>query len=240
MSDAVVNLAPVSPASSLAHFWVQADGVIHVAAFMLLAMSVLSWTQILLKSWQFGRFSAARGAAAAFWRAGSAEQGLKAVASHGALARMVLAGNDAAAAHEAQNSLGAQSDKDAALTRAIRQSMAASTRQLESGLTMLASIGAVAPFVGLFGTVWGIYHALLSIGAEGSASIATVSGPVGEALIMTAAGLFVAIPAVLAYNAFARMVRGATAELDGFAYDLHAYLLAAKSVRGNLQVVKQG
>src|SRR5690606_19544680 len=114
-----------------------------------------------------------------------------------------------------------------------------STARLESGLTMLASIGSISPFVGLFGTVWGIYHALLSIASTGSASIDKISGPVGEALIMTAAGLFVAIPAVLAYNAFTRLNRLELAELDGFAHDLHAYLGTGARVgsRPNIHVV---
>jgi biopolymer transport protein ExbB len=98
----------------------------------------------------------------------------------------------------------------------------------------------VAPFVGLFGTVWGIYHALIAIAGTGSAGIATVSGPVGEALIMTAAGLFVAIPAVLAYNAFARFNRLALAELDGFAHDLFAFLNSGVTLpeRATLRAVR--
>jgi biopolymer transport protein ExbB/TolQ len=115
-------------------------------------------------------------------------------------------------------------DRSEFLTRAMRQSIVRSSAKLESGLTALASIGTIAPFVGLFGTVWGIYHALLGIASAGSASIDKISGPVGEALIMTAAGLFVAIPAALAYNAFVRFNRVELAELDGFAHDLHAYL----------------
>src|SRR4029077_5470110 len=95
---------------------------------------------------------------------------------------------------------------------------------LESGLTLLASIGATAPFVGLLGTVWGIYHALLNVASSGSLAIDTVAGPVGEALITTAFGLGVAIPAVLAYNSFARANRLVIARIDGFAHDLHALL----------------
>jgi biopolymer transport protein ExbB len=110
------------------------------------------------------------------------------------------------------------------LTRAIRRAITRETAALESGLTVLASVGSTAPFVGLFGTVWGIYHALIAIGSSGSATLDAVAGPVGEALIMTAAGLAVAIPAVLAYNAFARGNRVVLAELDGFAHDLHAFL----------------
>jgi biopolymer transport protein ExbB len=109
------------------------------------------------------------------------------------------------------------------LTRALRQRINEAAARLEAGLTFLASVGATAPFVGLFGTVWGIYHALIGIAATGAISIEKVAGPVGEALIMTAFGLAVAIPAVLAYNAFTRVNRLVLAQLDGFAHDLHSY-----------------
>ena len=110
------------------------------------------------------------------------------------------------------------------LTRILRQELQTATARLENGLTILASIGATAPFVGLLGTVWGIYHALSSISASGLVQIDQLAGPVGEALIMTAFGLMVAIPAVLAFNAFNRINRITLAELDGFAHDLHAHL----------------
>jgi biopolymer transport protein ExbB len=110
--------------------------------------------------------------------------------------------------------------------RALRQALNASQRRLEFGQVLLASVGSTAPFVGLLGTVWGIYHALGSIAASGQAQIENVAGPVGEALIMTAFGLVVAIPAVLAYNVLGRMVRQLTEDLDGFAHDLHAYVCA--------------
>jgi biopolymer transport protein ExbB len=100
--------------------------------------------------------------------------------------------------------------------------------QLESGLTLLASVGSTAPFIGLFGTVWGIYHALLQIASSGQVMIDRVAGPVGEALVMTAAGLAVAIPAVLAYNAFTRINRVTLAELDGFAHDLLALVTTGR------------
>ena len=110
------------------------------------------------------------------------------------------------------------------VTRALRRAVQRSTARLDAGLTVLASVGATAPFVGLFGTVWGIYHALIGIGFTGQATIDKVAGPVGEALIMTAFGIAVAVPAVLAYNFLLRAHRVIAAELDGFAHDLHAYL----------------
>jgi biopolymer transport protein ExbB len=106
------------------------------------------------------------------------------------------------------------------LTRRLRGALHAVLAQLQFGQVLLASIGSTAPFIGLFGTVWGIYHALISISAGGAITIEKVSGPVGEALVMTAAGLAVAIPAVLAYNIFGKMVGTCEAELEGFAHDL--------------------
>jgi biopolymer transport protein ExbB len=110
----------------------------------------------------------------------------------------------------------------------LRQEMSRTGAQLESGLTLLASVGSTAPFIGLFGTVWGIYHALLQIASSGQVMIDRVAGPVGEALVMTAAGLAVAIPAVLAYNAFTRINRVTLAELDGFAHDLLALVTTGR------------
>jgi len=110
------------------------------------------------------------------------------------------------------------------LTRSLRRAIEQTNASVESGLTVLASVGSAAPFVGLFGTVWGIYHALLAIGMSGQGTLDKVAGPVGEALIMTAIGLAVAIPAVLAYNAFTRRNRIMLAELDGFAHDVFAFM----------------
>jgi biopolymer transport protein ExbB len=113
------------------------------------------------------------------------------------------------------------------MTRVLREELNRVTVRLESGLTLLASIGATAPFVGLLGTVWGIYHALTAVSGSTAIQIDLVAGPVGEALVMTGLGLIVAIPAVLAYNAFNRINRITFAELDGFAFDLHAHLTKA-------------
>ena len=115
------------------------------------------------------------------------------------------------------------------LTRSMRRVIDEETARLESGLTLLASVGSTAPFVGLLGTVWGIYHALTSIAGAGQISIDKVSGPVGEALIMTAAGLAVAIPAVLAYNVFGRRIGRIEADLEGFARDLRELLAHPKA-----------
>ncbi len=114
------------------------------------------------------------------------------------------------------------------LVRQIRNSMTQILRRFDGGLTALASIGATAPFIGLFGTVWGIYHALINISQSGQMSIAAVAGPIGEALVATAAGLFVAIPAVLAYNALVRSNKTLAQDMDSFAHDLHVQLLNQK------------
>jgi biopolymer transport protein ExbB len=125
----------------------------------------------------------------------------------------------------ADGSLEAGVETRARLTRRLRDALHRGLAHLQFGQVVLASIGSTAPFVGLFGTVWGIYHALAGISAGGGLSIDRVSGPVGEALIMTAAGLAVAIPAVLAYNVFGKWVAAAEAELEGFAHDLREWAL---------------
>ena len=118
------------------------------------------------------------------------------------------------------------------IDHALRQAVARESSKLENGLTWLATTGSSAPFVGLLGTVWGIYHALIRIGATGTADITVVAGPVGEALIMTAIGLFVAIPAVLAYNFFSRSNRKIMARFDEFAHDLHDFFATGSRVEG--------
>ncbi|MBL8541697.1 MAG: MotA/TolQ/ExbB proton channel family protein, partial [Betaproteobacteria bacterium] len=122
------------------------------------------------------------------------------------------------------HNLAAEGGSSEFITRAMRRVIDEETARLESGLAVLASVGSTAPFVGLFGTVWGVYHALVTIGMSGQGTLDKVAGPVGEALIMTALGLAVAIPAVLAYNAFVRRNRLVLARLDAFAHDLFAFL----------------
>jgi biopolymer transport protein ExbB len=193
-------------------------------------MSVISWYLIIWKGWRswYMRRHAER-AMDAFWEGEDLAE---------AVAHMQLAAPDSpfsetaaeganAAAHHARHAGGkiaASLSLSEFVTRAIRRGITRTTARLESGLSVLASIGATAPFVGLFGTVWGIYHALIGIGFTGEATIDKVAGPVGEALIMTAFGIAVAVPAVLGYNFLSRANRVILAELDAFAHDLHAYL----------------
>ncbi|MEO8742142.1 MAG: MotA/TolQ/ExbB proton channel family protein [Lysobacteraceae bacterium] len=138
-----------------------------------------------------------------------------------------------AAAHHQRNEGGRLSgalNRSEFIDRALRQAVSRESENLENGLTVLATVGSTAPFVGLLGTVWGIYHALTGISQSGQSSIEAVAGPVGEALIMTALGLFVAIPAVLAYNFFVRMNRVTNSRFDAFAHDLHDFFATGSRV----------
>lgn len=138
-----------------------------------------------------------------------------------------------AAAHHQRNEGGRLTgalNRSEFIDRALRQAVSRESENLENGLTVLATVGSTAPFVGLLGTVWGIYHALISIATSGQSSIEAVAGPVGEALIMTALGLFVAIPAVLAYNFFVRMNRVTNSRFDAFAHDLHDFFATGSRV----------
>ncbi|UCG99348.1 MAG: MotA/TolQ/ExbB proton channel family protein [Burkholderiales bacterium] len=190
-------------------------------------MSVASWFLILWKSLAWLRVRRASRSLDQFWTARSMDE---AVAAFRPLDRETIFVPLAASAQQAatrrldESSMAARIDRSELITRALRQRINEAAARLESGQTLLASVGATAPFVGLFGTVWGIYHALTGIAAAGTIAIDKVAGPVGEALLMTAFGLVVAVPAVLGYNAFTRVNRKLLAELDGFAHDLHAYL----------------
>jgi biopolymer transport protein ExbB len=214
-------------ALGLMHFWEQADGVIRFTAYVLLLMSVSSWFLIFWKSWAWLRVRSASRALNDFWSATSLDAAiaqLKPRDGEAIFLPLATSAVNAITQTLPQESLAAQTDRSELLTRSLRQRINEAAARLEGGLTLLASVGSTAPFIGLFGTVWGIYHALVGIAATGNISIEKVTGPVGEALIMTAVGLAVAIPAVLAYNAFTRVNRVVLAQLDGFAHDLHAFL----------------
>ncbi|NGZ86954.1 MotA/TolQ/ExbB proton channel family protein [Duganella aceris] len=211
---------------TLSRFWAQGDGISHAVAFVLLAMSLVSWFFILAKAYAAFRIRRSAPAVQAFWEAPTMQDGVAALSlADPEQIYTPLAHSGAAQLKAAERpSLGGEMNHAAQVTRVLRVAIQASTNRLEGGLTLLASIGATAPFVGLLGTVWGIYHALANVSSHGTVQIDKVAGPVGEALIMTAVGLVVAIPAVLAYNGFNRVNRLTLAELDAFAHDLHAYL----------------
>ena len=201
-----------------ANFLSQADAVARIILAILLAMSIATWYLIATKTLTvfLERRKSAR-FLEQFWNApsiASLQSGIDEDAPLDIFSQL------------ARSALAAQRKGDGEfLTRAMRRVIDESTARLESGLTVLASVGSTAPFVGLFGTVWGVYHALVAIGLSGQGTLDKVAGPVGEALIMTALGLAVAIPAVLAYNAFVRANRLVLSKLDAFAHDLYALTL---------------
>ncbi|KUZ69848.1 flagellar motor protein MotA [Burkholderia ubonensis] len=212
------------------HYLESGDAVTHAVAYVLAAMSVASWCFLIVKAWLLVRAKwQGPGALAAFWRAPTLDAGIAALAGadrERVFVPLAEAARDAAHDHDPA-ALAARVERSERVLRALRHAMLRSQRRLEFGQVLLASIGSTAPFVGLLGTVWGIYHALGSIAASGQAQIESVAGPVGEALIMTAFGLVVAIPAVLAYNILGRLVRQLAEELDGFARDLHVFVCAS-------------
>ncbi|MBV8249317.1 MAG: MotA/TolQ/ExbB proton channel family protein [Comamonas sp.] len=203
----------------------QGDAVTWGTAAVMLLMSVVSWVVILYKLWfmAVARASVPR-AVEAFWQmpdVARAQAQVKALDRHGLVQPMAdaaaLGGEQASGGSLAQSAAGAQR-----LMRSLRAALGLAASQLQWGQTLLATIGATAPFVGLLGTVWGIHHALGTLAGSGQVDIAQLAGPVGEALVMTAAGLAVALPAVLAYNLLGRSASTLEALLEGFAHDLQA------------------
>ena len=211
--------------TGFAHFWSQGDAITRSVAVLLLVMSISAWVIIFWKGWLLRRVNVdLQRAVPAFWAAPSLDDGraqLVAFDRESVLRPLV----DAALATPPGGTLEARGHLDSQLTRRLRDALHRVLAQLQFGQVLLASIGSTAPFIGLFGTVWGIYHALLSISAAGAITIERVSGPVGEALVMTAAGLAVAIPAVLAYNVFGKRVAASEADLEGFAHDLREMIV---------------
>ncbi|MES2282430.1 MAG: MotA/TolQ/ExbB proton channel family protein [Pseudomonadota bacterium] len=200
-------------------------GTISVlVAVLLLLMSVASWVVIAWKSWMLHRAvgDVAR-STAAFWQSASVDEAGDKVAAFDREA-LVLPLIEATKI-STSGTLATAGDKSQQLTRVLRDALHAVLHKLQFGQVLLATVGSIAPFVGLLGTVWGIYHALIGIASAGQITIDKVSGPVGEALIMTAAGLAVAIPAVLAYNIFGRFIGRIEADLEGFARDLRELLV---------------
>lgn len=203
------------------------DAVSIGVALLLLAMSVGSWVVIVWKGWMLARarHDVAR-ATSAFWQAATVADAMPRLAAfdrEGLVSPLVQATQI-----QAMGTLAAAGDRSQQLTRVLRDALHAVLQKLQAGQVLLATVGSTAPFVGLLGTVWGIYHALISIAGSGQVSIDKISGPVGEALIMTAAGLAVAIPAVLGYNILGRLIGRIEADLEGFARDLRELLLTSK------------
>ena len=226
-------------ASSLGfgHFIAQSDIVAKVLLGVLVLMSAISWYLIVYKGIsQIVRRKRSDRFLAFFWSASSLEAVQHELAAHGAREPFghLTAHSLHAQAHHAR--FGAAKLEEAGsetefLTRTIKKVLDEETMALENGLTMLATIGATAPFVGLFGTVWGVYHALVAIGMSGSGMLDKVAGPVGEALIMTGIGLAVALPAVMGYNWLTRSHRVLTAKLDAFAFELLTFLSMGRALQ---------
>ncbi|MGD9773906.1 MotA/TolQ/ExbB proton channel family protein [Diaphorobacter sp.] len=210
----------------------QGDVVTQASALLLLAMSVASWVVIFWKLRLLRRAHAdVPRSAAAFWQAPSLAAALERLP---AFDRETLVLPLVRAALQLEQlgptTLAGRGGLSQRLTRVLRDALHGVLGRLQFGQVLLATVGSTAPFVGLLGTVWGIYHALTAMAGAGQITIERIAGPVGEALIMTAAGLVVAIPAVLAYNWFGRVIGGIEADLEGFARDLRELLIDTHAV----------
>jgi len=212
------------------------DWLSWITLIVLIVMSIGSWLFIVINGWRvFAIRSRADRVRHVFWDTSSAQEAVRTMEEQPKwepFSKIALECASAAAHHQRHEGsrLVEALNRSEFIDRALRQGVARESARLEGGLTWLATTGSTAPFVGLLGTVWGIYHALINIGASGNAGIETVAGPVGEALIMTAIGLGVAIPAVLAYNIFVRANRVTNAQFDEFAHDLHDFFATGARV----------
>lgn len=221
---------------SFAHLLQNFDLVGWVVFITLAVMSILSVYWIVINFVKNARLRASSDrVVSTFWETPNAQDAIRFMEEQGRsepFSKIALDAAQAAAHHQRHEGsrLVESLNRSEFVDRALRQGVTRESSRLESGLTVLATVGSTAPFVGLLGTVWGIYHALIRIGATGQASIDAVAGPVGEALIMTAIGLFVAIPAVLSYNFFVRLNRVTNNKFDTFAHDLHDFFATGSRV----------
>lgn len=221
----------MEPALGISHFLYNADGVAIFLLITLLIMSMGTWYLILTKGLQtYFANQRSRDFLNRFWEAKNLEEVTRSIRETGIVepfSHLVHQGFSALEQHqhgrETQTLIDAGTSEEF-LTRALKRAIDEDKSRLEMGLTFLATTASSAPFVGLFGTVWGIYHALLSIGISGQSTLDKVAGPVGEALIMTGFGLAVAIPAAISYNAFARSNRNTLSRLNAFAHDVFTFL----------------
>ena len=218
------------------HLLTQLDFVGWAVLIVLTVMSLMSWYWIIIN---FVKNIRMRGrgdnVVGTFWETPNAQDAIRFMEEQPKsepFSKIALDAAQAAAHHQRHDGsrLAESLNRSEFVDRALRQAVTRESSGLENGLTVLATVGSTSPFVGLLGTVWGIYRALIKIGASGDASISAVAGPVGEALIMTAIGLFVAIPAVLAYNFFVRLNRVTNNQFDTFAHDLHDFFASGARV----------
>ncbi|MFM2065314.1 MAG: hypothetical protein RLZZ584_223 [Pseudomonadota bacterium] len=240
-ADTAAAPAPVSPSAKpatakvdnpygIGALWEGSDFVAKGVLLIMAVMSMGSWYIIITKVLEQSRINKqGREAQEKFWAAGNVGQGVDTLAEASPYRFIARAGLDASGKHEGLLGHIALTDW---VTMSIQRSTERVQSRLQDGLAFLATVGSTAPFVGLFGTVWGIYHALTAIGVAGQASIDKVAGPVGEALIMTAIGLAVAVPAVLGYNWLVRRNKAAMDDVRAFGADLHAVLLSQGIAQG--------
>lgn len=221
----------------IANLWLEGDAITRLVALALLTCSIVTWVILLTRVWELRNLRKLKPELEQFWRATSYEQGLEVFSNHASnpYYQIAKSASGASAHHQSQSNnhreLLQTLNYSEWMARSIKNSIDSVAASLQKGLTFLGSTGAVAPFIGLFGTVWGIYHALISISSSGSAQIDQVAGPIGEALIMTALGLAVAIPAVLGFNAINRGNKLLVAELNRFGNDLLAYFVTGARVK---------
>ena len=221
---AAVEKEVVENPYGLEALWRQGDFVSKGTLIILVIMSMGSWYILFVKLWeQYKLMREARDVRNAFWKAPSLKEGAKRLDKKSAYRYIAETGLDANEHHE--GALTENIDLNTWVTMSVQRSVDTVQSRSQDGLAFLATVGSTAPFVGLFGTVWGIYHALTAIGIAGQASIDKVAGPVGEALIMTAIGLAVAVPAVMGYNWLVRRNKVAMDAVRAFGADLHAVLL---------------
>jgi len=205
--------------------WKGGDFVARGTLIILVIMSVGTWYIMIVKIWEQSRlFAAGRSANKSFWKAGSIQESLGTLKATSPFRYIAESGVSASEHHE--GTLVEQIDLNTWVTMSMQRAVEAIQSRLQGGLAFLATVGSTAPFVGLFGTVWGIYHALTAIGIAGQASIDKVAGPVGEALIMTAIGLATAVPAVLGYNWLVRRNKSGMEMVRNFSADVHSVLLS--------------
>jgi len=220
----------------IANLWLEGDAITRFVAIALLTCSIVTWVILLTRLWDLRNLRKLKPELDQFWRATSFDQGLQAFSDHSTNPYYQIAKSAIKASehHQSQSSnhreLLQTLNYSEWMARSVKISIDSVSAGLQKGLTFLGSTGAIAPFIGLFGTVWGIYHALISISSSGSAQIDQVAGPIGEALIMTALGLAVAIPAVLSFNAINRANKLLLADLNRFGNDLLAYFVTGARI----------
>ena len=223
----VITEEAVDNPYGLKALWTQGDVVAHTTLIIMAIMSMASWYVIFTKLIeQRSMLKSARASADAFWKASSVKAGVGALEEGSAFRFIAEQGVKASEHHE--GTLVESIDKHTWISMSVDRSVGNIQNRLQDGMAILATVGSTAPFVGLFGTVWGIYNALVKIGISGQASIDKVAGPVGESLIMTAIGLAVAVPAVMGYNWLLRRNKAVMDQTKAFAGDLHNVLIAGK------------